>query len=205
MASPKNRTRQPKISAGATEQIDGSRSPGGPKPIETSFRKFPDGTMVELVRGAECAEELQLLVWRRGKARICSSFLKDSELLVPPRVTPGLAGAIQFPSAISTYKDLVDVVTDIVVAARAHVRFSNQEDAYLVAAYVLSTWLVDRFAHAPYLSVIGTLGSGKTQLLRFLSCCCRRPLLLADISAAGLYSLTDQLQPTLLLDEAAFG
>jgi len=172
--------------------------------LVTDFRVFADRTILELVRHPERAEELQFLVWQNGKAEIRASFERGGQRFVPPQIDPGLARTIQFPTEVRPYKDVDDLFTEVAAAINAHVKIPLGSLS-LVTAYVFATWLTDRFAHAPYLSVFGPLGSGKTQLLQVLSSCCRRPLLLTDISVAGLYSLVNELRLTLLIDEADFG
>ena len=145
------------------------------------------------------------------------SFVRNSELFAPPRIAPGLAKAIRFPIANYTAEIVAaagvaephpvtvgGVFHSLFDVASSHISI-DAEQLRIVIAYVIYTWLADRFSQAPYLSIVGPLGSGKTQLLRFLNCCCRRPLLLSDISVAGLYSSTDSVGPTLLIDEADFG
>jgi hypothetical protein len=187
--------------------------------VESTFRAFSDGTIVEAVRSSPTSTELQLLVRRDGRETVQPRFEKDGELLLPPRISDRLAAAIRFPPA-AMHKDYVEPLA----AAGFDKAFQTVADQFwmlkemaakclsidppqltLVVAYAFYTWLADRFAQAPYLSIIGPLASGKTQLLRFLNCCCRRPLLLSDISLAGLYSLTDRFAATLLTDEADFG
>ena len=72
----------------------------------------------------------------------------------------------------------------------------------VLADFVLSTWLVDRFEVAPYLSVVGLPQSGKTTLLKVLSLLCRRSLLISDITSASFYRACAQFMPTMLIDEA---
>jgi hypothetical protein len=191
--------------------------------------------MIEAVRSTLSTADLELLVWSKGNVSVQPDLLRCGELFVPPRIGPGLATAIRFPIAkfsgsiaevfsaagICSADGLVEMLgaNDIGSAESLIVRKQflllqhiaskfvtvDTELLPLVIAYVFYTWVADRFTQAPYLSIVGPLGSGKTELLRFLNCCCRRPLLLSDISVAGLYSLTDRLAPTLLIDEADFG
>jgi hypothetical protein len=79
-----------------------------------------------------------------------------------------------------------------------------ESSLWLVVAFVLSTWLIDKLPVAPYLSITGPLESGKTTLLRWLHCLCRRPVLVAGRIDAAVYSLPGLLRPTLLLDEVNF-
>jgi len=78
----------------------------------------------------------------------------------------------------------------------------DEKHAHVLADFVLSTWLVDRFEVAPYLSVVGLPQSGKTTLLRVLSLLCRRSVLIADITSASLYHACARFMPTILIDEA---
>jgi len=70
---------------------------------------------------------------------------------------------------------------------------------------VLTTCFADRLSVVPYLSISGPLESGKTTLLRFLHCLCRRAIHASTITPASLYRLPAQVRPTLLIDEADFG
>ena len=72
-----------------------------------------------------------------------------------------------------------------------------------LAAWVLSTWLVDKLPVAPYLSLVGPPGSGKTTALRILNLVCRRSLATADITSAAFYDVGEKVSTTLLIDEAA--
>jgi hypothetical protein len=71
----------------------------------------------------------------------------------------------------------------------------------LIAAYVISTWFIEKLPVAPYLAAVGPPRSGKTTLLQVLNSVCRRPLLTADITSAGFYEVYEKLTPTLLVDE----
>jgi hypothetical protein len=184
---------------------------------ETTFTAFPDGTILEAVASSVSTAGLQLLVWNNGNFSVQPSIVRNGEVFAPPRIAPGLAKAIRFPIANYTAEIVaaggLAEPPSLTVRAQFHSLFDiasrcisiGAEQLRIVIAYVLYTWLADRFPQAPYLSIVGPLGSGKTQLLRFLNCCCRRPLLLSDVSVAGLYSSTDGVAPTLLIDEADFG
>ncbi len=172
--------------------------------VETTFRAFEDGTIVELVRTPKETGDLQLLIWKDGHARLRPHILKDGEFLVPPDINRGFLRIARLPSGISPYRSVGDLFALTAAMAQRCLEM-KLDDLYLLAAYVLATWLADRFTRVPYLSVVGPIGSGKTQLLQFLSTCCRRSVLASDLSIAALYSATDQLHPTLLIDEVDFG
>ena len=77
----------------------------------------------------------------------------------------------------------------------------DEDSRFLVASFVVSTWLIDCLPVAPYLALVGVPGSGKSTALRVLRLLCHRSLLTSDISSAAFYNLCTQLVPTLLIDE----
>jgi hypothetical protein len=79
----------------------------------------------------------------------------------------------------------------------------NERDRFLLACFVLATWVVDRLPVAPYISLVGLPGSGKTTAQKVLWLICRRGLITADISSAAFYRVCDRLVPTLFIDETA--
>jgi len=72
---------------------------------------------------------------------------------------------------------------------------------FVLAAFVLYSWLADRLSPAVYLSIVGLPQSGKSTLLELLSAICRQPLFVTDISPAAVYQACHQFTPTLLIDE----
>jgi len=78
-------------------------------------------------------------------------------------------------------------------------------DRKLTAYFALSSWFSDLLHVVPYLWIVGPIGFGKTTLVRLLSVLCRRGILVGDISSAGLYSVSDSLHPTVLLDDFDYG
>jgi hypothetical protein len=175
-----------------------------PNVRETSFKLLPGGSLIELIRQSD-RDELQFLKWPRNhKFQIQPNLQIDGLLLKPPELETGLSRSIRFPTGVADYGSVWDLFTDVAAAIAKYISVPDDQ-IYLIAAYAMATWLTDRFGHAPYLSIIGPLASGKTQLLQVLNCCCRRPFLVSDISGAGVYTLTHRLQLTLLIDEAEFG
>lgn len=79
----------------------------------------------------------------------------------------------------------------------------DEPDRYIVAAYVIHTWVYDRYDKVPYLRFIGSPGSGKSRALRVLHGICYHSLLLTgNISDAGIFrSLELNSHGTMLFDE----
>jgi hypothetical protein len=74
---------------------------------------------------------------------------------------------------------------------------------FLLAAFVLSTWIVDRLPIAPYVALVGLPRSGKSTALHAAYLLCRRGLMTSDISSAAFYRACDRLMPTLCFDETS--
>jgi hypothetical protein len=79
----------------------------------------------------------------------------------------------------------------------------EKNQPFLLACFIMSTWLIDCLPVAPYLALVGLPQSGKTTALTLLRLLCRRSLLTADFTSAAFYRACDLLSPTLLIDETA--
>jgi hypothetical protein len=79
----------------------------------------------------------------------------------------------------------------------------DAELRFVLACFVLSTWVIERLPVAPYIALVGLPPSGKTTALNALRLVCRSGVLTSDISSAALYHLCDRLMPTVFIDETA--
>ncbi len=83
-------------------------------------------------------------------------------------------------------------------------RFVSLTEAQVVAValWVVLTYSTEAFEVVPYLNIHSALKrSGKTLLLEILAVLVRRPMLVADMSAAVLFRAIDERRPALLFDE----
>jgi hypothetical protein len=76
-----------------------------------------------------------------------------------------------------------------------------QRESSLLACFSISTWLADRLPTAPSLVISGPDQELGIDALRLLSCVCRHPLMLAEVTPGGFRSLPAQISLTLLLDQ----
>lgn len=109
---------------------------------------------------------------------------------------------VRFPQSLGWYRSvdwlLADIDTFFVKCLDLDPRHR-----FLLACFVVSTWLVDHLPVAPYIALTGLPRSGKSTTLHALSLICRHGLLTSDISSAALYRACDRLTPTLCIDETA--
>ena len=76
-----------------------------------------------------------------------------------------------------------------------------ESESGLIASFAISTWLADRLPTAPNLAISGPDEELGIDVLRLLSCVCRHPLMLAELTPGSFRSLPMQLSLTLLLDQ----
>jgi hypothetical protein len=75
--------------------------------------------------------------------------------------------------------------------------------ALVLVLWAIATWLSDVFDAFPYLAITSPQQRcGKSRILELLEYLCRRTLLAANISAAALFRVVQEMRPTLLIDEA---
>ena len=169
--------------------------------VETDFAELKNGTLVELVQDSVNPRTTLLAVYKDGRIRYLDRLETDSGTLVPLQRTNEAYKRLRLPTEASPYESVQTLLSRI---ERLISQCVNVDAILLLvlADFVLSTWLVDRFEMAPYLSVVGLPQSGKTTLLSVLSLVCRRPFLIADITSASFYRACSQFNPTMLIDEA---
>lgn len=163
--------------------------------------ELEDGRLIELVEDPADGNRTLLAVWKNGEVTYLYEFTERNHVLKPfPRSTELLKpmrlpnGASHYPSAQALFAGVEELISRCVIIQPKYTQ--------VLADFVLSTWLVDRLAVAPYLAVVGLPQSGKTTLLKVLSLICRRSLLITDMSPTSLYRACAQFSATLLIDEA---
>lgn len=201
--------------AGPGDQIRVSKSPAtneDPSPVsrpasrgdlavEVDFAEMKDGKLVELVEDGQNPGRRRFAIWKDGEVRYSDRLeQEDGQVLMPPAKGSKILGCIRLPRGAESYGSAQELVTSLESLISQCI---GLDEKYLpvLANFVLSTWFVDRFSVAPYLSVVGLPQSGKTTLLRLLSLVCRRSLLIADISPSSFYRACARFMPTILIDE----
>lgn len=144
------------------------------------------------------------LVWFANKdveAEYGTPILADRRAYYP-LAEDEISRHVHFPRALDWYRSvdwLLAQIDDFFV----HCLDLDPRHRFLLACFVISTWLVDRLPVAPYIALVGLPRSGKSTALQALSLICRHSLLTSDISSAALYRACERLTPTLCIDETA--
>jgi hypothetical protein len=179
-----------------------STTVGNESQIETAGEVFPDGTVIELVRSEVDAGALALLTWDGTDGTVAGRAEHEGRIYTPRRCDPSLLHALPLPANCGSFDSTAKLFVEI---KDLFERYGDlpEEAASLMVSIVLSTWMVDWLPVAPTLVLIDPSASQGKQLLRLLSCVCRRALMLVDVTAAGLRSMPGWLRPTLLVDKQA--
>ncbi len=178
---------------------------GNKKHIPSVSRKYPDGTILELLYDPE-KTQTTFCVWKDGKFEITEKHEEDAAFLVPYTPYNNLIKhkIVVFPSKPVEYKSEAHLVTEIQAYIHRYVDLSPTFEQ-LATYYVLLTWVYDSFNELPYLRKCGDFGSGKTRFLTVLGSICYKPIFASGgASSASLFHSLDQFNGTLIIDEADF-
>ena len=113
---------------------------------------------------------------------------------------------VEVPVAIATPAlpelSLKEIIELDLKFLKRFIQFSNPSDALIVAYWCLASWFVQKLNYAPYLFVTSPQpGCGKTTLLDCIDLIVRNPERASGISAAALYRLIEENDPTWIQDE----
>jgi hypothetical protein len=172
------------------------------KVVPTNWAELSDGTLLDLVEHPSDSEGTLLALWKDGRAIYKEKLENAGRILVPMPRCSKILTQIRLPRVPKPYGSMLDLTLRIFEFLKRYVVL-KEEYLWVLTHFVLSSWVADRLPVAPYLALVGLPQSGKTTLLRALDLICRRSLLIADASIAGIYQLYAQLPPTLLIDEAS--
>lgn len=167
--------------------------------IETTCEVFPDGTTLELIRPTSGSGEMSLLRWDGNSATIDQQFEVNGKVYRAPQLNFTSLRALRLPRHIASYRSTQDMFDDI---RKLLIKYTDiaEGHVWLIVYFILGSWLADRLLVAPFLLIVAPLGTARIQLLRLLTCVCRRPQILAEVTPAAISSLSS-LRPTFLFDE----
>lgn len=169
--------------------------------IATTGETFRDGAILEVVSDARDDKQLSLAFWDGQEVTIGRRLKCFKRFYKPATIDPGMLQALRFPKgAAASVESPTSLLADISATIQ---RYSGlgESSATLVAYFPLASWVVDVIPVAPRLSILGAETIATTQLLRLLNCFCRHSLILTEVDAAGLSSLSTKWRPTVLITQ----
>jgi len=180
--------------------LDNRTSKEGTISHATAGESLGNGVHVELVRTVAGADP-QLLLWDGSSATIGESVEYMGRIYAPLPIEPTILQRLRFPPGIARYGSIQRLFSEM---RDAILRYGNVTDdgASLLTYFRIGSWFSDVLASAPSIVMSSAVAGEGVLLLRLLSCFCRRPLLLGEVSAAGLQSLPAGIRPTLLIQQS---
>jgi hypothetical protein len=158
------------------------------------------GILVETIRDPENPRLMVFLHWENGSVSTFHSIEREGQIFLPPDPTSRSFPLLSLPDGVLPCGNSYELLDEIAATISKFVKL--RPDQYgIVAVFVMASWFPDCFEAAPYLWVVGPLGSGKTKLLKLLRALCRRGLIAGDLWSGSVYKLVDTWDPTLIIDE----
>jgi hypothetical protein len=177
-----------------------SAAPPNSKALQTFGQLLPEGHMLELVAEPADPSKLNLLYWNGQSAKIAPSFEVDGRIYCAAELPPCLIQVTRLPTKSTKHAPIGELFTRIVTVFEENLDLSR-DNAERLTFFSVTTWFPEFLPSAPCLSISGPDVSQGISVLRLLSCVCRRPLMLAEVTAAGLHSLPDMHATLLILDQ----
>ena len=170
-------------------------------PVTTiDFVELSDGSLVDFVEDPTDSRHTLLAIWTGGKVSYQDRLRYEGRTLIPPPREGQIFKHVCLPRGAKAYTSNRSLLIEVANLISRCVSL-KEIDLAMLGHFVLCTWVADQLPIAPYLSVVGLSGSGRTTLLQVLRLVCRRPLLTGDITSAALYRSCEQLSTTLLIDD----
>jgi hypothetical protein len=168
--------------------------------IEIDFLQLDDGSRLEVVEDPADATKTKLAVFDGEKLQLVSKFEYRGNIFVPIARESGGLCDIVLPHAPNPYHSTEEILSRISHLIESCV-FLAPCYLNILAAFVVYSWFADELRPPVYLILTGLPQSGKSTLLEAMRLLCRRSLLVAEITAAGLLDSCSRFTPTLLIDE----
>jgi hypothetical protein len=171
------------------------------KPVIETYFLESERWFVELVRTANSRLALLLYEGDINNFKVCQHLSYGDNWLCPPKEDE-ITRHVRFSHKLGTYDSMGDLLQRVDSFIGRCVDLDDRH-RFLLACFVLCSWVVDHLPMAPYVAFVGLPQSGKSTALNTLQLLCRRGLITSDISSAAIYHACDRLTPTLLIDETA--
>ena len=182
------------------ETINASGASNGTKTFFSAGEIFPDGALIELVSASSGLNKPDLLLWDGNRATVGSRVEHGGCTYEAPELDAILWRAMRLPAGCRDYGSARALFDGIRGLFQRQLGLPEPESS-LLACFAISTWLADRLPSAPGLIISGPDKELGIDVLRLLSCVCRHPLMLAELTPGSFRSLPMQLSLTLLLDQ----
>src|SRR5271170_6581963 len=120
--------------------------------IPTLGELFPDGSAIDRLR------HNKLVLWHEGREEIATSHRYHGNSYAAAALDPKFEELIRLPTATQDFGSVESLIADLSHLIGSFVEL-DKEATWLVASYILSTWVADCVPSSPCLNVWGPSGS----------------------------------------------
>ncbi len=173
--------------------------------VPIQFQDFGERGIAEIIRDPKNPQKLKILLWKRGVATIHENLTWDGCEFVPVELHPSVLEEVALPSCVSPVAENAQQLIDDISNCIGQYIDIEQDELVLASHFVLATWFPDVLPVAPYLSVAGPYGAGKSTFVSLFHSLCRRAIRVVDLTPPTLYRLPKSIVCTLLIDEFSCG
>jgi hypothetical protein len=175
--------------------------PPAPKTLlRTTGNVFQDGSAIEPVRDGANPNRLELLLWSGKEVVIESEINYSGNAYAPCKIDPTILQVLSLPTRTAPYYASSKLLAEIAQLIANYTSLPANSVA-AVSRWALATWFPE-ILPAPGLAIVGPNTAVGRQLMQLLHCFCRRPLLLTDVSVAGLQALPSGWDFSLLISQS---
>jgi len=145
-----------------------------------------------------------------GATQIVDNIEYPSYTVVPVHGAELTESVIKFPTGIATPNgSLIELenqlISEVIQLVYDYVELPEQRDYWIVAHYVLLTWVYDKMNTISYLRFRGDTGVGKSRALTVIGGVCYKPLMMSGaVTPAPIYREIRRFRGTVILEEADF-
>lgn len=177
-------------------------SPSDPG-IET-MGGFFKGHLVEYVYDPVEKEAHLVVRDPAGKLETMDEVWIDDVKYVPQRGISFIEeGGVLFPSELGKLRSEQELASIIALFIQKYYLLDDPNFKWILAFYVMLTWVYDMFPAVPYLMATGDAGAGKSELMQRIGHICYRMYNASGANTASTFFRVSQMfHPTVFIDEA---
>lgn len=165
---------------------------------------FIKGHLVEYVYDAKEHEAHLVVRDPSGKIETVDEVWIDDVKYVPQRGISFIEeGGVLFPSEMGKLRNEQELASIVALFLQRYYLLDDPNFKWVLAFYVMLTWVYDMFPAVPYLLAQGDAGAGKSELMQRVGHVCYRMYNASGANTASTFFRVSQMfKPTVFIDEA---
>ena len=165
---------------------------------------FIKGYLVEYVYDTKEKEAHLVVRDPAGRVETMDEVMIDDIKYVPQRGISFIEeGGVLFPSELGLLRSEQEMASIIALFIQRYYLLDDPNFKWILAFYVMLTWVYDMFPAVPYLMARGDAGAGKSELMQRIGHVCYRMYNASGANSAPTFFRVSQMfHPTVFIDEA---